>query len=138
MAYKLFTDGGSRGNPGPAAIGIILFGEDDKLLWFDSKYIGNTTNNIAEYKAILHGLGIYSKMVNEIEEHELICSLDSELVVKQLNGEYKVKDANLREIYEKVIDLKKEMNIKFKHVYREYNKFADKLVNISLDAYEKP
>ncbi len=104
MKYKLFTDGGSRGNPGPAAIGIILFDEDNKLVWFDSKYIGNATNNIAEYKAILHGLNTYSKLVSETDEHELICHLDSELVVKQLNGEYKVKDANLKDIYTRVVE----------------------------------
>lgn len=132
MTLKLFTDGGARGNPGPAGIGAILF-EDDKLIWFESEYIGKATNNYAEYKAILLGL---QKTLKIYPDAEIICHLDSELVVKQLNGEYKVKNKPLKILNDKIQDLIVGKTIIFKHVYREDNKFADKLVNISLDARE--
>lgn len=134
MIYKLFTDGGARGNPGPGASSYVLFNENNELIWFDSKFIGSSaTNNQAEYEAILMGLKYISRLGPK-ENDEIICHLDSELVVKQINGEYKVKNLELKKIYEQVIDLKQSKNIVFKHIAREYNKFADKLVNICLDS----
>ena len=132
MTYKLYTDGGARGNPGPAAVGIILFDEEDKLVWIESCYLGNTTNNYAEYQAILLGLKYCIKHIDK--KHTIMCHLDSELIVKQLNGEYKVKNKALLSINNEVKDLVAERHVIFKHVFREFNKFADKLVNISLDA----
>lgn len=136
MKYKLFTDGGARGNPGPAGIGLILFNEDNGLLAFEGKYIGMATNNIAEYQAILLGIKIFKKylLVHSDTDPVLECYLDSELIVKQMKGEYKVKDAGLKTIYSKVQENIQGMNVTFSHVRREKNKFADKLVNISLDA----
>lgn len=129
MTYKLFTDGGARGNPGPAGLGAIIF-EDESLFWFENKYMPNATNNQAEYLALLLGIKMAAKLkINEIE-----CYLDSELVVKQMNREYKIKDAIIKKLKEKIDnELENFSKITFKHVVREKNKFADKLVNLALD-----
>jgi len=137
MIYKLFTDGGARGNPGPAGIGAILFARNEKLIWFESKYIGKSTNNQAEYKAILMGIECFVDNETIDTDTKLICYLDSELIVKQMNGQYKIKDAKLKRIHEQIQDLIHELDIEFVHIYREKNKFADKLVNISLDARDE-
>ncbi|MDD5749832.1 MAG: ribonuclease HI family protein [Patescibacteria group bacterium] len=127
--YKLFTDGGARGNPGPAAIGGVLY-QDEKILDSFSLYIGHGTNNQAEYKAIIFGLELAKKQgVNE-----LACFLDSELVVKQLNQEYKVKDAELAKLFVRAWNLSLQFKkISFSHVRREKNKEADKLLNQALE-----
>jgi len=126
---KLFTDGGARGNPGPAAIGGVLYEGKNKLAEF-SEYIGETTNNQAEYQALAQGL----KLALENNIKELDCYLDSELVVRQLNKEYKVKDKDLAKVFVRVWNLSLKFDrINFKHVRRELNKEADKLVNIALD-----
>jgi ribonuclease HI len=127
--FKLFTDGGARGNPGPAAIGGVLY-EDKKILATFSQAIGETTNNQAEYRALIKGLELAVK--HKIKE--LNCYLDSELVVKQLNREYKVKDKDLAKVFVKIWNLTlKFKKIKFFHVRREANKEADALVNQALD-----
>lgn len=127
---KLFTDGGARGNPGPAAIGGVIYDGQNKIADF-SQYIGQTTNNQAEYQALLKGLDL--ALENNIQNLE--CFLDSELVVKQMNKEYKVKDKELAKIFVKVYNLSlKFKKISFSHVRREYNKEADALVNKALDA----
>lgn len=131
MVAYLFTDGGSRGNPGPAGIACILLNEAKQLIGFDGKYIDTTTNNQAEYQALELGL----KLAAKAGVTELHCFLDSELVVKQLKGEYKIKDAGIKSNKQKIDELIKAFGkIDFKHVPREQNKFADKLVNIILDA----
>lgn len=129
MKTKLFTDGGARGNPGPAAIGGVLYQGEKEIAHF-SQYIGETTNNQAEYKALLAGLELARKhQVTDLE-----CFLDSELVVKQLKKEYKVKDAELAKLFVKVWNLSQEFSgISFTHVRRELNKEADRLVNLALD-----
>lgn len=129
MSHKLFTDGGARGNPGPAAIGGVLY-EDKQILDSFSKYIGETTNNQAEYQALIKGL----EVALEHNIKELSCFLDSELVVKQLNKEYKVKDKELAKVFVRIWNLSlKFKKISFFHVRRELNKEADKLVNQALD-----
>lgn len=131
--YKLFTDGGSRGNPGPAGIGGVLY-KDDKIIGNFSDYIGNTTNNQAEYKALLAGLELAKK--HKVDTLE--CFLDSELVVKQLKKEYKVKDKDLGVLFVKVWNLSLGFKkITFTHVRREKNQEADMLVNIALDKHCK-
>lgn len=128
--FKLFTDGGSRGNPGNAAIGYFLF-EDDNLVDFGGEFIGTNTNNNAEYNGLIAGLKLAKK--NKVEELE--CFLDSELVVKQLNGEYKVKHPDMKKLFDEVQNLKTDFEtLSFKHVRREHNKHADKMVNIVLDS----
>jgi len=127
--HKLFTDGGSRGNPGPSAIGAVLYDEDKEI---DSvaEYIGEGTNNQAEYQALIAGLNLALKR----NIKELDCYLDSELVVKQLNREYKVKDKELAKIFVKIWNLSLQFKkITFTHVRREKNKRADELVNQALD-----
>jgi len=128
--HYLFTDGGSRGNPGPSAIGALIFDEDHKLVDFTGKYIHIGTNNKAEYLALLSGV----KLLNKIGINEAICCLDSELVVKQIKKEYKIKDAEIRKMVDLIeIELKSFKSITFKHVPRAENHLADKLVNIILD-----
>jgi len=129
----LYTDGGSRGNPGNSAIAYFLI-EDVEVFDFGGKFLGTATNNTAEYTALIEGLNLAVK--HEIKEID--CVLDSELVVKQLNGEYKVSNADIKKLYDKVIYLKKNFKrITFTHVLRNKNKLADRLVNIILDTVEK-
>jgi ribonuclease HI len=126
----IYTDGGARGNPGPAGIGAILNNEKGERVAEVSEYIGETTNNQAEYKAVVAAIA----KAKELGAEELDFFLDSELVVKQLNREYKVRDKDLAplfmKIYNAMMGFKK---VTFKHVRREFNAEADKLVNIALD-----
>lgn len=126
----MFSDGGARGNPGPAGIGVVLLNDKKEVIEEISRYIGETTNNQAEYLALLAGL---NKAV-ELKASEVECFLDSELVVKQLNKQYKVRDKNLAEQFVKVWNLLSNFKkISFKHIYREQNKEADRLVNEAID-----
>jgi len=129
----VYTDGGSRGNPGPAAIGAVLNNEKGERVAEVSDYIGETTNNQAEYKAVIAAIA----KAKELGAEELQFFLDSELVVKQLNREYKVRDKDLAplfmKIYNAMMGFKK---VTFKHVRREFNTEADKLVNAALDKEE--
>lgn len=134
MKYKIFTDGGSRGNPGEAAIGVVVIDmENGKKLAEIAKCIGKATNNMAEYSAVLEALHWVKEQGQKTTELDFY--LDSELVVKQLKGEYKVKDPNLKVIYFKVKQLIFELgNISsFTAVKREKNREADALVNQALD-----
>ena len=128
----LFCDGGSRGNPGQAAIAYIL--EDPvtgTVLEERGVTIGTETNNVAEYKALIEGL----RAASRFQPNRLICHLDSELVVKQLNGEYRVKMPALQTYFEEVQELSKDLpDVVFTHIPREDNYRADKLVNEALDA----
>ncbi|HSX39195.1 MAG TPA: ribonuclease HI family protein [Candidatus Saccharimonadales bacterium] len=126
----LNTDGGARGNPGPGAAAAVLT-DSGIVVSETAKYLGTCTNNEAEYQAIILGLHMVSKMnVNEIT-----CHLDSELVVKQLRGEYKVKNARLSEFFKEVKKLEKNFkSIKYVHVPRAQNEEADALVNKTLDS----
>ena len=131
--HYLYTDGGSRGNPGNAACACFLFDEEMKLIAFDGKFLQTATNNFAEYNAIKIGLKLAQK--NNIEN--LTCRLDSELAVKQITGLYKINDENIRKFYSEIMMLAKGFkSIQFVHVPREENKNADRLVNIILDAIE--
>lgn len=129
MSFRLFTDGGARGNPGPAGIGAILY-NGTEIIGEVSESIGVATNNQAEYRAILAGLELaLTKKVSELH-----CFLDSELVVEQLNRNYKVKDKELAKLFVKVWNLMQRFHkITFTHVRREKNKEADRLVNKALD-----
>ena len=128
----LYTDGGSRGNPGSAAIGIIVCDENKNILHEHKEYIGVKTNNTAEYIALLKGLEIVAR----ITRNEICCFSDSELLIKQLNGSYKIKAKHLREIYNDIkIREKPFKGITYNHVNR-YNKIiqkCDELVNQALD-----
>jgi len=126
---SLFTDGGSRNNPGQAAIGIVLV-DAGKVIEKIGKRIGIATNNEAEYTALIEGLTLAEKYKPE----EVKCFLDSELVVKQLTGLYRTKEPKLQNLCIKVKKLEKLFNkISYKHIPREQNSVADSLVNQALD-----
>jgi ribonuclease HI len=128
---KLFTDGGSRGNPGPSAIAFVICKMDDSVVEKAGEYIGETTNNQAEYQALKAGL----KRAQELGVKKLIVNLDSELVVKQINGLYKIKNQELLPHYNDVKQLAGQFDqINFQHVPRALNAAADKEVNRILDA----
>jgi ribonuclease HI len=129
---KIFTDGGSRGNPGPAAIGIVIKDAQNKILKKHAECIGVATNNQAEYKALIKGLEI----AKELQPDEVNCYLDSELLVKQMKQEYRVKDLGLQPLFIKAwnlaIGLKK---VSYQHIPRTLNTAADKLLNLELDKH---
>ena len=133
------TDGGSRGNPGPAAIGVVFEGETGENIHNYREYIGEGTNNEAEYKAIVKALQILLKSKwfaeNNHEHKKVICRLDSKLVVEQINGKWKIKEDRLRQF---VIEIRAmidqmQLDISFVHIPREENSAADALVNEALD-----
>lgn len=131
ITHSLYTDGGSRGNPGPAAYGCALYDEAGILVDIDAAFLGNKTNNYAEYQGIICGL----KLAQKLGVTDIVCYLDSELIVKQVNGEYKVKHENIKPLYKELMTLVEKFNsFAFSHVYREKNKVADKLVNLILDS----
>ena len=127
---KLFTDGGSRGNPGPSAIAFVICKMDDTVVEKSGEYIGITTNNQAEYQALKKGLS----SAGRLGVKNLIVNMDSELVVKQINGLYKMKNADLKPHYEEVKQLAGQFTeITFQHVPRKLNAEADAEVNRILD-----
>ncbi len=129
----IFTDGGARGNPGPAGIGgVIVRGDaqDGEVLEEFSSYIGRATNNQAEYQALLAGLDRAKKHTDEDVE----CVLDSELLVKQLTGEYRIKSPELKKLAHQAKHLEESFkSVTYRHTYREGNERADALVNEALD-----
>lgn len=133
------SDGGARGNPGPAGIGVFIEDEKGEVLEEFKEYIGESTNNVAEYTAVLRGMMLLkARFGQQAKEISLDWKLDSELVVKQLAGEYKVKNPGLRVIHQDIQDLRIEFGtVTFTHVRREYNKEADRLVNEALDNESK-
>ncbi len=126
----IFTDGGARGNPGPAGIGAILYDSQKQVLAEISEYLGVATNNQAEYKALIAAL----KKAASLGASELECYLDSELVVKQLKREYKVKNKDLAPLFLEIHNLSfKFKQITYTHIPREQNKEADRLANEAMD-----
>lgn len=129
---KIYTDGGSRGNPGPAGIGVYIETLDKRY----GECIGNATNNVAEYAALIYGLKKLKQLLgkNKTRQYEIECLLDSELVVKQLNHQYKLKEEYIQKNFIEIWNLCLEFkNVIFKHIPREQNKIADSLVNQALD-----
>lgn len=126
----IYSDGGSRGNPGPAALGFLIQNQSGGTLFKEGRFIGITTNNTAEYQAVTAAL---TKAL-QFKSREVVCYLDSELVVKQLNGQYRVKNPRIIVYYnnlKKIISLFSK--VQFKHIPREKNHEADRLVNQTLD-----
>ena len=131
MKAKLSTDGGSRGNPGPAAYGYVLETDDGTVLDARGETIGVATNNVAEYRGLIAGLE--AAIARGVTELEVVS--DSELVVKQMRGEYKVKNAALRELSLEAGRLARKLtSVTYTAVRREHNELADRLVNEALDA----
>jgi ribonuclease HI len=130
LRARLYTDGGARGNPGPAAYAYVLEADDGTILASHGERIGVATNNVAEYRALVAGL---EKAV-ELAVPELEVVSDSELLVKQMRGEYKVKNEALRELSLQAARLARNlMRVEYRHVPRERNELADRLVNEALD-----
>ena len=131
MKARLFTDGGARGNPGPAAFGFVLEAEDGTVLAAEGKAIGVATNNVAEYSGLVAGL----EKALELHVPDVEVVSDSELMVKQMRGEYRVKNDALRELFLEASALARRFaSIEYRHVKRAHNELADKLVNDALDA----
>lgn len=126
---KIFTDGGSRGNPGPAASGVVILTANDEVIEGFGRFLGEATNNVAEWTAVKFAL----EEAKKYQPKHIDFFMDSELVCKQLNGQYRVKHPGLIPIYLEVKKLAAEFDITFAHVYRAYNKLADAQVNIAID-----
>ncbi|OGZ34161.1 MAG: hypothetical protein A2Y98_02405 [Candidatus Portnoybacteria bacterium RBG_19FT_COMBO_36_7] len=149
MKHIIYTDGGSRGNPGPSAIGVVIinekgppssategFGEASEPIKKYSEAIGEATNNEAEYQAVIFALKKFKALFGkeEAKKSNIEIRLDSELVANQLNHEYKIEEPNIQKLFLKVWNLMLDFGtIKFKAISREENKEADRLVNEALD-----
>ena len=134
MKARLFTDGGSRGNPGPAAAAYVLEADDGHVLAAQGETIGVATNNVAEYRALVDGLAKALEL--GVDDLEVIS--DSELVVKQMNGEYRVKNPAMVDLSLEAARIARQIGrVRYKAVRRIENELADSLVNEALDAAEK-
>jgi ribonuclease HI len=130
MVYKIYTDGASRGNPGPSGIGAVIYDDQGKVVHEIAKYIGEVTNNVAEYEALLEVLDYCVK--KHISPIEILA--DSQLLIKQMTGEYRVKHENIKPLYRRAQDYLVHLKvIRYQHVPRELNKAADKLANKGID-----
>jgi ribonuclease HI/catechol 2,3-dioxygenase-like lactoylglutathione lyase family enzyme len=130
MKAKLSTDGGSRGNPGPAAFGYVLEAEDGHVLAAHGEAIGRATNNVAEYRGLVAGL----TRAAEFGVRELEVVSDSELLVRQMRGDYRVKSEGLKALWEEANELERRFaRVRYSAVRREHNELADRLVNEALD-----
>ncbi|KKR03581.1 MAG: Ribonuclease H [Parcubacteria group bacterium GW2011_GWF2_39_13b] len=136
MKLIIYTDGGARGNPGPAATGVVIAGENSEPIKKYSEYLGEKTNNEAEYQAIIFALkkvkALYGK--DKIKAMKIEVRSDSELIVRQLNHQYKIEEEHLQKLFMKIWNMLIGFGeVKFVHIPREENKEADKLVNECLD-----
>ncbi len=139
MEFTIFADGGSRGNPGPAGSGAVVRDEKAKIIIEVSEFLGTTTNNVAEYTGILRALeNLHAHLGDEdSKKARVTVKMDSMLVVKQMNGEYRIKHPNLVPLAARVKELRQHFaKVSFAHVYREHNKEADALANKAMDRGE--
>jgi ribonuclease HI len=134
---KVYFDGASRGNPGKAGAGIVVINDRDEIVGKICSYLGEKTNNQAEYLAVL--LALDYLQANDINDKTIELIGDSQLVIKQLRGEYKIKDEKLKDLYWQIREyiVNGGFNIKFSHVKREKNKLADEMANKALDDNER-
>ncbi len=134
LQITVHTDGGSRGNPGPSAVGVVI--KYDKKIKEYAKCIGKKTNNEAEYGALIYALEKTKKLISKVKakQADIVCYSDSELMVKQLNHLYKLKNETIKGLFIEIWNLSLDFkSAKFYHIKREYNKQADKLLNQALD-----
>lgn len=130
MKLVVYADGGARGNPGPAAVGAVIADAEGKILKEYSRYLGETTNNQAEYEAVILGM----QKAKQLKAKSIEIRIDSELIGYQLMGKYKVKDIGLQPLFIKAWNLLRDFEkVEIKLIPREQNKKADKLVNQELD-----
>lgn len=133
-AYGIYVDGASRGNPGEAGAGAVIISPEGVVLKRLKKYLGTTTNNMAEYHALLIGL----EAARALGAGSVTVFADSELMVKQINGLYRVRSEDLRPLFEKATEILAQFrDFKVKHVYREKNSIADSLANEAIDTHGK-
>lgn len=137
----IYTDGGSRGNPGYAAFGFVVYDGDKKLLYEHGKNIGIQTNNVAEYSAILEALRWVEQNLSVVSGQLSVVNffMDSKLACEQLSGRWKIKNENIRGFYYEIKKMEEKLGVKvtYAHVPREQNKEADKMVNMALDSLLK-
>ncbi|MBM7623201.1 ribonuclease HI family protein [Sporohalobacter salinus] len=134
MKLKIYTDGASRGNPGPAGIGVLIKDGLDNIKEEIADYIGEATNNEAEYQAIIAGL----KKARDFNAESINLFSDSQLVVKQISGEYRVRSEKLRPYYLEIKELIKELpDCSFQHISRDNNQKADELANLGIDQFQQ-
>jgi len=133
---KIYIDGGSRGNPGEAAFGFVVYNNKNQELYRFGSKIGKKTNNVAEYTALIKALEYLKNTISNFDENIIVFS-DSELVVKQINGIYKIRNKGLKTLYNEAKELLKHFkNIQIKHINRTENKISDWIVNRVLDNKE--
>lgn len=128
--WLLMVDGAARGNPGEAGCGAAILDENGDLVRKLSRYLGRTTNNVAEYEGLLMGL----EALLQLGQKNVIVQSDSQLMVRQLNGEYRVKDEKLKVLFQRAMGLLRQFGAyRIVHVHREMNKLADRLANLGID-----
>lgn len=129
MKYHIYTDGAARGNPGPSGAGVFITDEHGNEVVRLHKFLGKRTNNVAEYAAL------YLALSQSKKKHfkEIVIYSDSELMVRQIRGEYRVKNEGLKKLYRKVMELLGYFEYRFYHIRREKNKIADQLANLAID-----
>lgn len=127
----IFADGGARNNPGPAGIGVVFYSSDGKVKYKYKGYIGIKTNNQAEYAAVICAL----EKAKKFKPEKIIVNLDSKLLVEQISGRFKTKNETLKNLFWQARDKIMELggNVEFRHIPRDKNKAADKLVNLAID-----
>lgn len=132
MKLITYTDGGARGNPGPAALGVVIKDSTGKTIASYGQYLGKQTNNFAEYSALISAL----QKAKELGATEVECVMDSELVTKQMNRQYKVKEPTLQKLFIQAFNISSQFQkVTFRHTFREQNKEADSWVNKALDEH---
>lgn len=134
MKLTLYTDGGARGNPGPAGCGVVVYDSQNRIIGEYTKFLERATNNQAEYEALVLGL----QKAKGLKAKEIDCYSDSQLIVEQLNQRYKIKNPELGSLFIKIWNLSQCFKkVSFRHIPREKNKLADKLVNQVIDENTK-
>ena len=135
MEINIYTDGGSRGNPGPSGYGLVIYDNNQKVIYQESKFLGVKTNNEAEYAGLLAGLDWVKKNQSMYQINKLNFFSDSQLLVRQLQGKYKVKAPNLKDLFIKSTQLLDQINLdyQFNDIRREFNTLADELANQAMD-----
>ncbi len=133
--WLLMVDGAARGNPGDAGCGAVIYDDNGKIVRELCRYLGRTTNNVAEYEGLLMGL----QELLRLGQKKILVQSDSQLLVRQLNGEYRVKDEKLKALHQRAMALLRQFDsYRILHVYREMNKVADRLANRGIDEANRP
>lgn len=139
MIVNIYTDGGARGNPGPSGIGLVIYDENQNIIYKNSKYLGIKTNNEAEYAALINALEWLENNKDNFSISKVNLFSDSQLLVRQIQGVYKVKASHLKPLHNLCLSLLKSINLPyiFTDIRRENNKLADSLANDAMDkAYD--